>query len=540
MASSDEEIAASTEDLLSIQPKEDAAVESVGSGTIALQEQVEDLLEKLTGYGVASAETVDAFIETMDEIMDNIEDYLSLIAGVSNSDTPTWLAPYCMLQYGYTPTGVDDLGYTGPIPAAGLSIFANQITVNANINSGGQFPSSETINGGPDDDIPMSIMVRKATLTKEQFEALPPTAPATPYGEIRSRAFDSSLGTWAIHYPWNGIVVGFTKDPNTGRFTELTTAKSLTNAPSLDFGKIEDDSQGKISGIGWGGAFGVYNDPFTITDHYIDTVLKDCELVFYDRTTDITYEGIAVSAVSLTGPGTDIITFSIDLPGNYFGGRDVSQDGFGKMAFLCLDKNTGEGKYDTIFGFTSLLSWSCFEKNTDGTWQNLINDIDLGGSLGREVGYEGSGLFLNSQAGDLDGDTVPNDHARDILYNLNINKDTLKDRRLYKANQLQGIYSGQIKDLAASATAWIKQWDSTNAALEASLESSLIYKGEASFNATEEPIKPIERYLSLVRSFYTGISMKVPVETLQDGEAKDGIRMTLVTGAMYRSDKGVK
>lgn len=540
MASSDEEIAESTEELLDIQAKEKAAMLDSRSATVALLEQREALISKLTGFGVSVAETVDEFKETMNEIMSNIEHYLDIVSGLANSDTPTWLAPYCMLQYGREPTSPADLRYTGPIPDDGLVIFGGSITLPYTYNSGSQFPSSDTMMGGPEDNIPMSIMVRKATLTEEQAEDLIPIYPRTDAitsDEARTRVFGSSLGSWAIHYPWNGIVTALTVDVS-GNFTSVLTQSKYTNSPSLDFGKIsEQQITGipiEISGIGWGGGFGTRHDQVTVKDQYIDRVFPQVLTIdLHDRVTGITYPDIAViGRPFLSGQGTEDITFDIVLPSGYFG-RDISDDGLGAFAFLV------KGAYDTTFGFTSWLSWKCFEKNQDGSWKDTVTPINVG-VLGRSTGYEGSGLFFNSVAvHDIDNDTIDNDHARDKLYNININEDTLKDRPLYKANQLQGIYSGQIRDLAAGAQSWIKQWQANEAAIASLLEKELIYRGEASFNAKNVPVKPIERYLSLVRSDYNGISMQVPVDSLHQGEAKDGIKMTLVTGAMYRTDKGI-
>jgi hypothetical protein len=529
---SDNELAESTEDMISLQPKEGAAMESANISIEGLLEQQADLLAKLTGFGVAITETVEDYTATMGRVLLNIESHMAVVAARTSSDAPTWFAPYCSIQYGHAAEGLADISKTGPIPIGGIT--AGGTIIDPDVNNGSQFPSPvEVADGGPEEDITMSIMVQKATLT----DALAATLGILDNTELRKSAFASSLGSWAIHYPWNGLV--FSAAVTGADLTEITITADFTNDPQLRYGSIAEGNGGTLyQGYGWGGAYGFPGYTPLMSEHYIENipgappaVLADSKILLHDRATGDTHE-IDVITATLTNKST--IKFDVQFPLSSIV-SDITNFSLGEFSFACAKQGTAEvGCHDTSFGFTTFMAWNCFEKDSVGEWLPNpafpTSNLDL-----RTVDYEGSSLFFNSKSVvDINSDGGNADHARDNFYQINVDEDTMVDRDLYKANQLQGVYSGILKDIASDSRAWVKQWEAIQKAIESASESSATYRGESSYNSKTDPVNPIERYLALVRSSYTGITMQVPVDTLQQGNALSGIKMTMVTGAMYR------
>jgi hypothetical protein len=108
-------------------------------------------------------------------------------------------------------------------------------------------------------------------------------------------------------------------------------------------------------------------------------------------------------------------------------------------------------------------------------------------------------------------------------------------------NQLQGIYAGMIKDISSPTSGWSRQKLAIDSAMENSKQRGQIFLNDEFYAPEEEvgkpkkPIKPSTRYLELLKSSAGGIMFSIPVDTLHDGEINNGIKLTLVTGAMYKA-----
>jgi hypothetical protein len=524
----DSDIARATEGLFSTQDLEALSMEGAARQEDAYIQQGVDLTDKLVGFSQGSNDSVVKIEELIDDIIVNIEDYITIVANKSKSDVPSWLSPYCQAQYGYAPTQVTDITKTGPFSsgdAIGLGFVAN-----IGLNQGGQFPSTSILTGvGQEGSDTLSLMTWKATV---------PTSISSNAEEIHKETYSSSAGAWAIHYPWNGIVSEISESG--GSITEIKTTSALSNDPLLRYGRIDEGGTSKFDefvGAGWGKALGdgwgknlVGLNSFgsaTIESHYIDNILTNTALLLVDRTTGVT-ASVAVSAASINQSDGRAITFDVAFDSNALFGRDISSFNKGEIAYACINASGSGGKHDQTYGFTAFLSWNCFEKDSTDNWR-YFEDHGVAGPL-RDTGYEGSALFINSQS-------IHNEvEARDLFYHVNINDETLAERDLFTVNQLQGVYSGMVKDLSSPNAGWTNQWAAISQSIEISKEQSRAYKNNESFNASISPVKPTERYLALLRSSVAGIQIKVPVDTLYDGDIDNGIKITLVTGAMYKAD----
>ena len=525
---SEGDIARATEGLFSTQDLEALSIEGASRQEDAYIQQGKDLTNKLIGFSQGSNESVLKIEELLTSVVTNIENYITIIAKGSNSDIPSWLAPYCAIQYGYSPTSLGDLTKTGPFSSGdpiGLGFVAT-----TGLNQGGQFPSSATVlNVGQEGTDTLSLMAWKATV---------PISFDANAENIHKETYSSSAGSWAIHYPWNGIVSDITD--TAGSITEIKTTSALSNDPQLRYGRVLDGDTSKYSeyvGAGWGKALGdgwgknlvglLSFGSATIESHYVDNILANTTLLLVDRTTGIT-ASVAVTTATINQLDGREIIFNVSFDSNALFGRDIVSFSKGEIAYVCLDTSGGGGKYDQTYGFTAFLSWNCFEKDVNGNWRYFA-DHGVAGPL-RDTGYEGSALFVNSQS---IHNTI---EARDIFYHSNINSETMVERDLFTVNQLQGVYSGMLRDLSSPNSGWTNQWTAISQSIEIAKEQSRAYKNDESLNASLTPVKPTERYLSLLRSSTSGIQLKVPVDALYEGSLNNGIKVTLVTGALYKAN----
>lgn len=537
---SNEDIAKATEGLLSTQENEALFVEGASRQNTELLRQQEELTDKLIGFSQAISDSREEFVSLMDSVSNDISKYLTIVATRNNSDVPTWLAPFCSVQYGYEPVSegaslVEDLKDSGPF--SGATVVAGTEWVDENFNQGGQFPSLVTLpNVGPDSDLSLNLMSWKG--------AIPPDT--SSYDDVHKTTFSSSMGVWAVHYPWNGIVTEFVGSG--GNITKVKSETTYTNDPGLRYGRINEDNSSRHDeyiGNGWGTALGdgwgknllglTSLGTEVIKKHYEDYVLANSNIVIVDRKTGLTHS-TSVTAVTLEGASEgQTIAFDVSFDSNAIFGKDLSTEDLGNFAYMCIDASGG--KHDQTYGFTAFMAWNCFQKDIDGEWRTFDGSTAFNGiPTLRQTGYDGSGLFINSTT--LHGDVltgIPYE-SRDLFYHLNVDEVTLKEKGLYEANQLQGVYAGMIRDLASPKGGWGNQWLSTVAALDVAKQTDSIYNNEETFDLIGAPIKPTERYLSLLRSTYSGVSLSVPVDVLHEGEITGGIRLTLLTGAMYKAN----
>jgi hypothetical protein len=511
------------EGLLGIQGKEGTLVIGAASQENALQEKKTELSKKLRGFDLAISESVNVFLETIETIEGTAALYISHVANKTESMLPTWLGPYCSFQKGYSPVDLEDVKKSGPVPDTGIITSYGDFIVENNV--GAQFPStlpiSENIvpNG---ESLILSLMVAKAVTTQATIDL----------AMLKKSVFESSLGCWALHTPWQGLISAVMVDGAGTSITGLRSTSALTNDPCLRYSSNPNEV-GDYSGYGWGSGVGKgwTDHPDIIKEHYEDVVLPTgSDVLIIDRVTGVqaAYKidstvidntNLTITFAALPNPGTMVNVF----------GRDVSLDPPGTLAYMVVVDIAGAGCIDSTYGFTAFLAWNCFEKQDANTWR-VFDTTHIQQTTLRQEDFDGTGLFINSYQIHDGTETI---QARDLFYHINIDEALLKDPSFYTIDQLQGIYAGMAKDLA-QVGGWAQQWASNEAAIVSSGERKQTFHNEDSLNGQSKPVKPVGNYLNLLRSSIEGVSLTLPVDTMQEGVIESGLGLTLVTGAMYK------
>lgn len=418
---------------------------------------------------------------------------LYAVTKLSSGSYPFWCAGYFTASFADTISAAVDLvnPQTDRHSAGGLT--NKFLSVN--------YGSPDEYSGyGPTGDMTLSPAFIRAVADYGQSGFL-----GSAVTQSRQQAFESSLGVWAIHAPFNGRVYSYTDDTN-------------GTVVRIRYDAVNDPAFTEYGGHGWStttwSSWAYSAAAQSYISQYYSTLIDGKSMILGDSRDTGSYvtHKRTIGAVTVSRDTMDILIQPSFDPYSFIEDTDVEN----RFGFAVSDS------HDLTYGWTACFAWNPYWKDGTGSWVNTYVDGPVPGTW---PDVSGTSLFINSMPSEPDG-TMGRDH----FYRVNMGQHTLRNVTLSRAVQLQGVYSNMVKEIATSVSSFVTRYTALSNAVNAISQARDIYINGETAGSESTPILHNERFSTLLGSKASSVALKVPVDTDESAPTLGGIRFVLLTG----------
>ena len=426
---------------------------------------------------------------------------LFAVTELNNGVFPFWNSGYYTASFGASINA--DIENINPVTDRHSVSGLETKFLSVNYGSSDEYPG-----WGPDSDQTLSPAFIRGVADLGQTGFL-----GSAVTQSKEQAFESTLGIWAIHAPFNGRIFNYTDDDNG---TVIRIRYDNVNDPTFGGGRGRGWSTTTWSG--WAVSAGAEAQ----IKSYYSALLNGSKIVIGDSRDVVTFSTYSrtIGAVTVSQDVIDMLIQPSFDPYALIVDRDIEN----RFGFAVADS------HDITYGWTACFAWNPYWKDFNGNWVDTYVD---GTPPVTHAPVEGSSLFINSFPTVVDGTNM----GRDYFYQLNMGDHTLRNVTLSRAIQMQGIYSNMLKEISTSTSGFTTRYTALSNAVNVLSQAREIYLNRETYQGTSKALYHNERYTTLLGSSASSIALKVPVDTFEDSPTEGGIRFVLLTGKIAQSCK---